>query len=105
MREGLGEVAGQAPPFGVVLLAQQADVVLKRPELIEVELTDQRACLGRLYFPVPGWIQYGQHWLNVKFAKSLVRVPFRILTEEEGKYLEKNFRDIKKQVDKAFRKK
>jgi hypothetical protein len=71
----------------------------------KVELTDQRACLGRLYFPVAGGITYGQHWLNVKFAKSLVRVPFRILTKEEEKLLDKNYNDIKKQVDEAFKKK
>jgi hypothetical protein len=71
----------------------------------KVELTNQRACLGRLYFPVPGGIKYGQHWLNVKFAKSLVRVPFRILTKDEEKLLDKNYKDIKKQVDEAFKKK
>jgi hypothetical protein len=71
----------------------------------KVEMSDQRACLGRLYFPITGGITYGQYWLNVKFAQSLVRVPFRILTEEEDKLLEKNYRDIKKQVDEAFKKK
>jgi len=68
----------------------------------KVELNNQRACLGRLYFPVPGGITYGQHWLNVKFAQSVIRVPFRILTKEENKLLDKNFKDIKKQVDEAF---
>jgi hypothetical protein len=71
----------------------------------KVEMTDQRACVGRLYFPVAGGIQYGQHWLNVKFAKSLIRVPFRILTKDEEKYLEKNYSDIEKQVKEAFKKK
>jgi hypothetical protein len=71
----------------------------------QVELSSSRACLGRLYFKVPGGIQYGQHWLNVKFRDSLVRVPFRILTKEEDKLLSKNFKDIKKQVDDAFKKK
>ncbi len=71
----------------------------------KVSLSDQRACLGRFYFPVAGGITYGQHWLNVKFAKSVVRVPFRVLTKEEDKLLEKNFGDIKKQVDEAFKKK
>jgi hypothetical protein len=71
----------------------------------KVELTNQRACLGRLYFPIPGGVTYGQHWLNVKFAKSVVRVPFRILTKEEDKFLEKNYRDIEKQVEEAFKKK
>ena len=71
----------------------------------QVEISDTRACLGRLYFPVPGGIKYGQYWLNVKFAQSVVRVPFRLLTEEEEKTLGKNYGDIKKQVDNAFRKK
>jgi hypothetical protein len=71
----------------------------------KVELSDGRACLGRLYFRVPGGITYGQHWLNVKFAKSTIRVPFRILTKEEDKLLEKNYDDIEKQVKEAFRKK
>jgi hypothetical protein len=71
----------------------------------KVSMSDQRACLGRLYFPVPGGIQYGQHWLNVKFATSVVRVPFRILTEDERKFLDKNYSDIEKQVEQAFKKK
>ena len=71
----------------------------------EVELSDSRACLGRLYFKVPGGITYGQHWLNVKLEKSLIRVPFRILTKEEEKLLSKNYSSIKKQVDAAFKKK
>ena len=69
----------------------------------QVELSPQRACLGRLYFPVEGGIQYGQHWLNVKFANSLVRVPFRILTKDEAKFLDKNYKSIEKQVEEAFK--
>ncbi len=71
----------------------------------EVELSDQRACLGQLYFHVPGGIAYGQHWLNVKFEKSVIRVPFRILTEDEERTLSKNYGDISKQVKDAFKKK
>ena len=71
----------------------------------QVELSQNRGCLGRLYFPVPGGITYGQYWLNVKFADSVVRVPFRILTEDENKLLKKNYKDIKKQVEDAFKKK
>jgi hypothetical protein len=71
----------------------------------EVELSSERACLGRMFFQVPGGIAHGQHWLNVKFQQSLVRVPFRILTEEEEKLLDKNFKDIQKQVEEAFKKK
>jgi hypothetical protein len=69
----------------------------------EVELSNERACLGRLYFPIPEGIAYGQHWLNVKFANSLVRVPFRILTKDEEKVLSKNYKAISKQVEEAFK--
>ena len=68
-----------------------------------VELSSSRACLGRIYFHIPGGIKYGQHWLNVKFEKSVVRAPFRILTEEEEKLLSKNYGDISKQVKEAFK--
>ena len=69
----------------------------------QVALNSQRACAGRVYFQVPDGIARGQHWLNVKFAKSEVRVPFRILTEEEYKLLDKNYKDIEKQVEDAFK--
>jgi len=69
----------------------------------EVDLSDDRACLGRLYFRIPGGITYGQHWLNVKFQNSLVRVPFRILTDDEEKFLGKNYKSIEKQVEEAFK--
>jgi hypothetical protein len=68
----------------------------------QVEVSQNRACLGRLYFKVPGGIKYGQHWLDVQFPKSLVRVPFRILTKDEEKLLDKNYKDIRKQVKDAF---
>ncbi len=59
----------------------------------EVELTNRRACLGRLFFKVPGGIAYGQHWLNVKFQNSLIRVPFRILTKDEEKLLSQELQE------------
>jgi len=69
----------------------------------EVELGQTRACLGRLFFKVPGGITVGQYWLNVKFQESLVRVPFRVFTKDEQKLLSKNYKSIKKQVDEAFK--
>jgi hypothetical protein len=71
----------------------------------DVFLNDTSGCLGRIYFHVPGGITYGQHWLNVKFQKSLVRVPFRILTKDEEKLLSKNYKSISKQVKDAFKRK
>ena len=70
----------------------------------EVELSSIRGCVGRLYFKIPGGLKHGQYFLNVKFPKSVVRVPFRIMTAEEEKFMEKNWKDIKKQVDDAFKK-
>src|SRR5262245_24158603 len=89
--------------------ASRACAILFFPELgsralpfDEVDLSDDRACLGRFYFEIPGGIAYGQHWLNVKFQNSVVRVPFRILTNDEEKLLSKNYKSIEKQVKEAF---
>lgn len=70
----------------------------------QVTLNSQRGCMGRIFFQVPDGIAIGQHWLNIKFATSVVRVPFRILTKKEYKYLDKNYKDIEKQVEEAFKK-
>jgi hypothetical protein len=95
------------PPWthGVNRLGFFSDLGSRAMPWDEAEVNNSRACLGQLYFHVPGGTKYGQYWLNVKFAQSMVRVPFRLLTEEEEKRLGKNFGDIKKQVDAAFRKK
>jgi hypothetical protein len=69
----------------------------------QFDVTSDRACTGRLYFHIPGGIKYGQHWLNVKFPKSLIRVPFRIITEEEEKTFSKNYKSISQQVKDAFK--
>ena len=69
----------------------------------QVELSNTRACVGRLFFKIPGGIAYGQHWLNIKYQDSTLRVPFRIFTKDEEKTLNKNFKSIKKQVDEAFK--
>jgi hypothetical protein len=69
----------------------------------EVELSSRRGCIGRLFFKIPGGIKHGQYFLNVKFAQSLIRVPLRILTEEEEKFLGKNFKAIDKQIEEAFK--
>ena len=69
----------------------------------EVALSNRRGCAGRLFFKIPGGIAYGQYFLNVKFEQSLIRVPFRILTEEEERMLGKNYKDIRRQVQDAFK--
>ena len=58
----------------------------------QAEVSNNRALMGQLYFHIPGGTKFGQYWLNVKFAQSVVRVPFRLLTEEEERKLGKNYR-------------
>jgi hypothetical protein len=67
----------------------------------QVELADNRASLGRLFFRIPGGIQTGQHWLVVRFATSEVQVPFRILTKEEDKEFRKTWEQLAKELDEA----
>ena len=92
------------------VMASKACAILFFPDITSralpydwVELSRDRACLGRLYFKIPGGIAYGQHWLNVKFQNSLIRVPFRILTKDEEKFLSKNYKSIERQVKDAFK--
>jgi hypothetical protein len=95
------------PPWthGVNRLGMFSDLGSRALPWDQADVSDDRACMGQLYFHVPNGTKYGQYWLNVKFAQSVVRVPFRLLTEDEEKQLGKNFGDIKKQVDNSFRKK
>ncbi len=69
----------------------------------QVELSYNRACVGRIYFHIPGGIQVGQHWLDVQFAESMVQVPFRVLTEAEEKEFRKKWEDIKKQHEESMK--
>lgn len=66
------------------------------------EVSYRTACMGRLYFHVPGGIQPGQYWLDVQFASGPVQVPFRIFTEEQEKEFRDKWEDIKKQHEAAF---
>ncbi|MDX2436507.1 MAG: hypothetical protein QNL88_05590 [Acidobacteriota bacterium] len=69
----------------------------------QFELTMRRACVGRMFFEVPGKIQTGQYYLNVKFEGSMVQVPFRILTKAEEKEFKKQWQDIKKEHDESYK--
>jgi hypothetical protein len=64
----------------------------------KVELSSQRACVGRLYFHVPGGIQYGNYNLDVKFANSVVKVPMKIMTKEEAKEFEQKWKQERKEA-------
>ena len=65
----------------------------------QVDLSSNRACMGRLFFKVPGKIQTGQYYLLVRFDNSMIEVPFRILTKAEEKEFRKNWKSLKKEHD------
>ena len=62
----------------------------------EVELVRQAACVGYLYFQVPGGIQLGNYNLDVKFANSIVKVPMEIMTEERAKEFTRQWKEAEK---------
>lgn len=48
----------------------------------ELLVIPEHACVGRLYFEVPGGTQYGDHALAIKFDEKVLQIPFRIMTKE-----------------------
>ena len=56
------------------------------------------ACAGLLFFHIPGGIQYGNYNLNVHFAKSIVKVPMKIMTKDEAKAFEKQWKQALKEA-------
>jgi len=70
----------------------------------EVSLDSRRACVGRLYFHLPGGIQYGQYYLQVTFPNSVIKVPFRIMTKEEMKQLREKLKQMRKEAKEAGKK-
>lgn len=87
---------GANEPCSIQFFAEQAG---PRPMLAydEVELTNNRACVGRVYFEIPDGIQYGLYNLDVKFADSIVKVPMEIMTEEQAKEFETKWKEALKE--------
>lgn len=63
----------------------------------EVPMDDNSACVGRIYFQLPEGIQLGQYNFDVQFADSIVRVPFKIMTKEEAKEFDKQWKEAEKE--------
>jgi hypothetical protein len=63
----------------------------------QVELASQTACVGVLYFHVPGGIQYGNYNLDVKFANSIVKVPMEIMNKEREQEFTKEWKEALKE--------
>ena len=70
----------------------------------QVELSWQRACVGRIFFKIPGKIQTGQYYLLVKYENSMLQIPFRIFTKAEDKEFKKQWKGIKKEHDAEIKK-
>jgi hypothetical protein len=63
----------------------------------EVELSYNRACVGRVYFEVPDGIQYGLYNFDVRFENSIVKVPIDIMTKEQAKEFTKEWKKALKE--------
>jgi hypothetical protein len=61
----------------------------------QITISDSFSVTGRLYFHVPGGIQYGPHNLDVQFTNSMVKVPFEIMTREREKEFDKAMKEAK----------
>jgi hypothetical protein len=70
--------------------------------LDQFDLSSNRACVGRLFFPVAGNIKAGQYWLDVQFQNSVVEVPFRVFTPEEQKEFAAKWQEFKKAHDASY---
>ena len=62
------------------------------------ELTNRRACTGLIYFELPDGIQLGTYNLDVQFEGGVIRVPFQIMTKEQAKAFEKEWKAKEKQA-------
>jgi hypothetical protein len=56
--------------------------------------------VGRLFFKVPGGIQYGRYLLHLKLAKGKLVVPINIMTKEELKEAKKMYDEFVKEQKK-----
>jgi hypothetical protein len=64
----------------------------------QVDLSQNRACAGRLFFHVPDGIELGTYNLDVRFADSTIKVPFQIMTKDEAKEFEKKWKEARKKA-------
>jgi len=65
----------------------------------EISVSQNLSATGRIYFHVPGGIQYGFHNLDVDFGDSRIKVPFDIFTKESEKEFEKKLKELNKKKD------
>ncbi len=64
----------------------------------QVELASQTACVGVLYFHVPGGIKVGNYNLDVHFENSIVKVPMEIMNKEREEEFTKQWKAAQKEA-------
>lgn len=68
----------------------------RAPAYDQVDLNNEAACVGRLYFQVPDGVQVGTYNLVVQLDGSIIRVPIEIMTKERAKEFEKEWKESTK---------
>lgn len=63
----------------------------------EFDTNPEMGCVGRLYFEVPGCIQYGRYFLNVSLRHGEIVAPMAIMTKEELKAVKAQVKASRKQ--------
>lgn len=63
----------------------------------QVDVSSHEACVGVLYFHVPGGIEYGNYNLDVHFENSIVKVPMEIMNKDREKEFTKQWREALKE--------
>lgn len=58
----------------------------------EFHLSTTEACIGRMFFRIPDGIKHGTYNLDVKFAESIIKVPIQIMTKDEIREAEKEWK-------------
>lgn len=76
------------------------DPTALRPQVTKnkLELSGSYANLGRVYFEVPGGIEYGNYNLDVKFGNSIVKVPIEIMAKDRQKEFNKQWKEAQKEA-------
>jgi len=65
----------------------------------EITVSQNLSATGRIYFHLPGAIQYGFHNLDVDFGDSRIKVPFNTFTKESEKEFEKQLKELNEKKD------
>ncbi len=63
----------------------------------EFSMNSQSFCAGRLYFHVPGGIQYGRYFVEIDLPEGEIALPMTIMTKDELKAAKVKVKEYEKQ--------